>query len=110
MSEISLFDFLAATEARDEAVHRAGVHADDFWLAAARFALLVTATEQATFTTDDVWQTLAELGIGAPAEPRALGALVIEASRAGVIVPTGGWLESSRPSAHRRPCRVWRLS
>lgn len=110
MTETNLFDYAAAVAARDAAVQLAGAGLDDVWRRAARFAVLVTATERPTFTTDDVWQTLAFLGIGKPAEPRALGAVITELRADGTIVPTGGYLESLRPEAHRSPKRVWRLT
>lgn len=110
MTDANLFDYAAAVAARDAAVQLAGSGLDDVWRKAARFAILVTATEHATFTTDDVWQTLASLGIGKPAEPRALGAIVAELRSDGTICPTGGYAESLRPEAHRSPKRIWRLS
>lgn len=41
-------------------------------------------------------------------EPRALGALMREAARAGDIEATDAWALSERVACHRRPLRVWR--
>lgn len=110
MSDPNLFDYAAAVARRDAAVQLVDSGLDPVWRRAARFAVLVTATELAVFTTDDVWQTLAYLGIGKPAEPRALGAVITQLRRDGVISATGGYSESARPEAHCSPKRIWRLA
>lgn len=60
-----------------------------------------------TFTADDVVDAvglpsggLAQNGNG------AVGAVFAQARRAGLIEPIG-WMESTRPTSHARPLRVW---
>jgi len=48
-----------------------------------------------------------EVAIGDPHHPNAYGALIMKAIRAGVIVRTGEYRKSSRPSAHARANPVY---
>jgi hypothetical protein len=71
-------------------------------------ALLVVARVarwQATLTSDDVWSAMPE-GLSTP-EPRALGAVMRQGARDGLIQPTESWVLSTRAVCHRRPLRVW---
>lgn len=107
MSDVpNLFDVAAAIAARDAAIARHDTTA--LWMKAARFCIMDRAQECETFTSDDVWQSLAEIGFGAPPEPRALGHAMKAAMTAGTITPTDTYALSERPDAHRRPVRVWR--
>jgi hypothetical protein len=47
-------------------------------------------------------------GHDAPHEPRALGALMREAARNGLIEATDRVRPSERPQCHMNPKRVWR--
>lgn len=71
------------------------------WKNAASAALARLAATGAPFTTDDVWAQVPQ-----PQEPRALGALIRAAARAGAIRRVG-WRESSRPECHSRPVAMW---
>lgn len=95
-----------AARERDEAMARAAEAADADWVADAYHALETLAGRHwedsgdgLGFTTDDVWDLLAERGVPAPREPRALGTIVREAVREGLIRRTGAY----RPS-RRRHC------
>lgn len=80
----------------------AGSAAAQPWLARATEAVADMARRRAEFTTDDLW----DAGLPSPTEPRALGAVIVAAVRAGTIVQTGRWVPS-----HRRRCApipVWR--
>jgi len=98
-------DIFAARAARDEAltVVDAGAPAD--WKAAALDAVRHLARMLPEFTTDDVWVRLRG---NAPAEPRALGAVMQHARALGLIEPTDRIRTSARPECHARPVRVWR--
>lgn len=99
----SLFDQREAIRRRDEAVARVGAHAVESWLDDAYDAVVSVASRRVPFTTDDVWEVL---GYGTR-EPRALGAVMRRAFKAGVIVPLNEWRPSDRPQAHRNPKRLW---
>lgn len=103
MTHPGLFD---GQQRRDDAIDRVGEHADTEWKAAVALAIRFCAKTRDAFTTDEVWSLLT--GRDATHEPRAMGAMMQEAKRAGVIAPTKEWRESARPECHARPCRVWR--
>lgn len=60
-----------------------------------------------TFTTDRLWNLCALHGWGDPPEPRAMGAAIIAAKRAGLIASTGRHELSTRPQCHARPVTIW---
>jgi hypothetical protein len=62
------------------------------------------ALSKRAFTTDDVWHLQPEM----PREPRAMGAVMVRARKAGYVECTDRTLESDRESCHHRPLRVWR--
>lgn len=102
-----LLDLLAAQEAKAEAIQRAGAHARPEWKEAAARVIHDLALTLETFTTDQVWEALANYP-QATHEPRALGALMQEAAKAGAISATNEYRNSARPACHSRPVRVWR--
>jgi hypothetical protein len=48
------------------------------------------------------------MAIEAPHEPRALGAMMVQASRDGIISATDRTRNSLRPVCHSNPKRVWK--
>lgn len=93
-------------EARDEAVQRVEENTDPAWKAVAERFVHGLPVE-AEFTTDRVWFHLERASVTTP-EPRALGAIMLALSRAGVIEKTGRYIQTTRPKAHARPIPVWR--
>jgi hypothetical protein len=78
------------------------------WREAARVAIEVLALSGKPFTSDDVWrETLRNAPTARTSDPRSLGGIMQSAYREGVIVPTGDFEVSQRPTAHRNPKRVW---
>ena len=77
------------------------------WHALAAQGLRVIALNNATFTSDEVWEWMGDLDIEPP-EPRAMGHVFKRAYRDHTIVPMNEWRESRRRIAHRRPVRIWR--
>ena len=61
------------------------------------------ARVRAEFTTDDVWPLLTT----STHEPRALGAVMRKAAKAGGIKRTDRVRKSSRVACHQRPIAVW---
>lgn len=97
-----------AEVARDDAMTEADLHAEPSWRLAARQAILRVALNHPTgFTTDEVWAELAD-GDTATHEPRALGAQMRAAAKAGEITGTDTYRPSTRADCHMRPVRVWR--
>lgn len=108
MDQLSFFDAAGAIIARDEAIARVEENAEPVWKKAATMAIRSLAVELDEFTTDDVWEWLYSMAIEAPHEPRALGAMMLQASRDGLISPTDRVRKSARPVCHANPKRVWR--
>lgn len=104
MTQPTLFDAVESGQARDEALVRAERNADAEWKAAALDAVRRTALESAYFTADDVWQKLT----ARPHEPRAMGAIMRQASLLEWIAPTDTFRPTAKISQHRQPIRVWK--
>jgi hypothetical protein len=60
------------------------------------------------FTTDRVQWELNRQRVAPPIEPRAYGALMREAARAGLIEKTDRVVASVYPRNHRRPKAIWK--
>lgn len=106
--QLSIFDIQQARKNRERAVSQVASAADPAWMKAADWAITHVACETCELTTDDIWNLLHRYAIPMPAEPRALGAAMQRAARAGVISPTDRIVQSERPECHARPVRVWR--
>lgn len=104
MNEMTLFDPVDSKAVTDEAVERAGAHADADWMAAALGAVAACARRTSHFTTDDVYAYLTDASTH---EPRAMGAVMRKAQAAGICQATDQYRPSSRPAAHQNPKRVW---
>lgn len=101
-----LLDLLAAQQAKAEAIERVRENAKPEWKEAAAQAIRRLALRLDTFTTDEVWEALAEYP-QATHEPRALGALMQDAAKLGLIKASANYRPSARPACHSRPVRVW---
>lgn len=95
---------LCGDQLRDAALDAVEDSAPDDWKELAYAAVLRCAETFEYFTSDDVWEALDAV----PPEPRALGAIMAAARRAGAIVPTDRVTKSYRPTCHSRPVRLWR--
>lgn len=96
----------SARAERDAAMVQVAEHTDPEWELAAVGAITWCATNRPEgFTSDDVWQRLADLQVRAPHEPRALGPIVKRAVKAGAIEWTGGYTASAR--RRTAPVRVY---
>lgn len=89
MSQLDIDSLLARVE-----------HAHQAWCDAV-LALIAAMPTGREFTTDDLWRDVA-----APAEPRAMGAVLKQASRQG-LVRGDGYRKSTRAECNRRPVAVW---
>jgi len=103
----SLFDPESARAARDDAMSRVDEHAPDAWKIEADAAIVWLARTRAEFTTDDVWQYLADGDVPMPPEPRALGPRMLAAAKRGVVGRTDRVVTCKRPERHGAPIRVW---
>ena len=104
---MNLLDIISAQDAADEAIARVGVNADPKWLNAAHGIITELAFDKQRFTSDDVWAMLDKTGVPNPHEPRALGAVLKQVAKEGLIHATDDWVPSRRAVAHARPVRVW---
>lgn len=98
-----LFSASAAEAAKEEAIDRVREHAPEEWMDAAQATIHAIAMRQREITTDDLWRELPK-----PPEPRAMGAAIRAAARAGVIGKTGRYQPSEREACHGRPIAIWR--
>lgn len=73
------------------------------WQLAAMEAVRELCRARAEFTADDLEAVAKETH-----EPRAIGALLIAAKKAGLCEPTERYLNSRLKSCNSRPKRVWR--
>jgi hypothetical protein len=96
----------AVAAARDEAVGRAGSHANPEWRAAVTRRLATLADRGEPFTADDIWAEVDGLEVSTH-DRRALGAIMTGAARAGRIEQVG-YARSTRAACHGRPVAVWR--
>jgi hypothetical protein len=99
-AQLSLDD---AFSERDRALEAVEEHADAEWLAEALTAVYRTAERLPNFIPDDVWIT----GLEATREDRALGPVLLRASRMGWIAkdPEGRTRPSKRSHGSGKP--VW---
>lgn len=104
MSQLSLFD---AIQAREEAIEQVERNAEPEWKQACRDAIRELAIAKAEFTTDEVWEYLEAEQVELPHEVRAMGALMLNAARQGLIVASDRYRNSARVACHARPVRVW---
>lgn len=101
--------FQRGVDAREDAIDRAEANADRSWYALSRAAVIYVAERHEEFTTDAVWERLADCDVDLDThEHRAMGGVMRAALRDGIIERTDRTRQSTRPSAHRRPMRVWR--
>lgn len=80
---------------------------DPLWATKALECVCEVASEQETFTGDDVMNILEERGL-LPNEHRALGPVMIEAAKANIMEKTDRFQSSTRKTQHGSPRRVWR--
>lgn len=79
---------------------------DPRWPVLAKAAVAAVARRLERFTTDDVWEELAEREAGG-GDPRAIGPVMDAAAADGTIERTDETVKSSRKECHGRPVRVW---
>jgi hypothetical protein len=109
MSGLDNFDRLRAREAREEAIDSIEAHARQEWKRAALNAVFDVAATHDEFTTDVVWRLLLtqhpDLRVH---DNRAMGPVMREAARLGVVERTGRYEDSERVSCHSRSLMLWR--
>ena len=97
-----------ARRRRDEAIARGQHNADRKFINAVDNGIYYLATVLDEFTTDDLWEHLAESEVTIPTETRSIGGAMKRAQGNGWIEPTDKFISSERPVAHCKPTRVWR--
>jgi len=90
---------------KERAIKQVRDNADQDWRNTALAAVRRIALTQPEFTTDDVWVELCET---TPAhDPRAMGAVMTDAARAGICRKSDRVRPSERKECHRRPIAIW---
>lgn len=102
------FDIDQARAQRDEAIDRSESNASPTWKQAFWDALVHVARSEESFTTDEVWEQLAQLPhIPNTVDNRAAGGVVMRASRRGIIKLTNTTKPSRRKHCHAMLTRVY---
>lgn len=97
-----------ADKAKHEAIDRVEANASPQWLTACYSVITQVAFSRDIFTSDDIWDALDRAKVDAPAEPRALGSVMRQAMRDGLITTTDKYVPSTRAVCHGNPKRCWR--
>lgn len=95
------------TKVTEKAIAKAERGTDPRWRMKALNALFGVCEWKSEFTTDDVWTWLEIDEVVPPREPSALGPIMRVGSSMKWAESTNMTRESTRPSQHRRPQRVW---
>jgi hypothetical protein len=95
--------------AKITSIRRVHEHADPAWLAQAYSAIQHLCAQRFSFTSDDVWALLDARNVPAPREPRALGAVMRQAARDGLLEASGEYVQSERSECHNRPVAIWEV-
>ena len=91
---------------RDEGIAKVDANAHEKWKAAAWDVLLGFVRSGRPFMGEDVHRECEERSIGEPHSPKAWGALIMKASRAGIIC-RHGWAQTKRRSNHAHTYSIW---
>lgn len=99
MPHLSIEDVRVATET---AIDHAEIGAGAIWMAEAMETIKQVALTQPELCVNDIWQA----GLSEPGCSRAIGAAMVQARKAGMIVAT----DRRQPSlqTHMSPVRVWK--
>lgn len=102
------FDIEQARAERDAAIDRSEANASPGWKEAFYTALVHVAVSEESFTTDEVWERLAQLPhVPNTVDNRAAGGVVMRASRNGIIRLTNTTKPSRRKHCHAMLTRVY---
>jgi hypothetical protein len=99
MTQLSL---TAAAAARADALRRVEEHADPGWNERAFAALSAYLRTHPSFFCDDLWSA----GLDRPHDSRALGPVIVRASKAKLMVQTGEYRKSVASNLSIKP--VWK--
>ena len=91
-----------------EGMAAAEAGASQEWKDYAMGTILALARKNREFTADEVWAGLAHLGIDGPQEPRAMGPMMRNAAKLGMITKTGYSRVSQQGTNHARPVAIWK--
>ncbi len=96
----------AGVAARDAALAQVEANADEAWKQAALAAIHEAARRFPAFIVDEVWPLIPPCF--ETHEGRAIGALMVQAKKAGWIEPTPDFRASRVANHHATPRRIWR--
>lgn len=104
MSQLTIFD---AIQQRDTAIAQIERATKQTFTDSATNAVKTVGRMRQLFTTDDVWNWLAQHAGEIAHDNRAIGPVMSKLAKANVIRPTGEYRPSVR--RHCAPIRVWTL-
>jgi hypothetical protein len=87
----------------DEAIAKVDAGTPELWREAALAAVEKVCRTKRFFTPDDVWS----IGLEKPPNPRALGPVMLRASKLNWCRQTGAFVRSTVPTQHQNPIREW---
>ena len=93
---------------KEEGMAKAEAGASEEWKMAASLAIMDVAKKNKEFTADEVWEVLQRMGITGPQEPRAMGPMMRNAAKLGMITKTGYSRVSQQGTNHARPVAIWK--
>lgn len=103
MQTLSLFDPMPTATPKERGMAQAWSGTSDEWKVEAFEAVKELCRTRAEFTADDL-----EAVAKGTHEPRAIGALLVKASKAGMCVKTNRMMKSRIDRCHNREKAVWR--
>jgi len=102
------FNFEKSAAAAQVGIDRSYESALEIWKEKAHAALWRVANRGEEFTVDDIWIELdKDWTTFRPREPRAMGGVLRNAARSGLIIQVG-YAKTAQVSGHRHPISKWR--
>ena len=92
---------------KQQAISRVRDNADQDWRNTALAAVRQIASTQSEFTTDNIWSEIEHTSFSSTHDPRAMGAVMTDAARAGICRKSDRVRPSQRKECHRRPIAIW---
>lgn len=93
-------------ELRDAGIEQVEGNANQEWMTTIVDYIIPSLRAGVRFTSDDVWNLLAEWDV-TTYNHSAMGAALKRSQRQGLCMPTGEYRASTRKEAHCRPIHVW---
>lgn len=107
-SQTEILNAKLARENRDNALDQVESNANAEWTQLTLQIIKLLAESKDEFSSDNVWELLADYPNIKTHSPSAMGAMFRRALGLNYIESTDRFIQSERPSSHARPIRVWK--